>query len=147
MGYEYAVSACLCGKNVRYDGKSKVLSKWKELYDQGKVLLICPEVQGGLSIPREPSEMVGDKIMSRIGVDVTHNFTSGAQEALRMIQEHPSIHTIILKDNSPSCGLHYVYDGTFSGTKIEGMGVFARVAIEHGYKVYNEVEAEDIVIG
>ena len=140
MAYEYAVSACLCGRDVRYDGKSKMITKWKKLYEEGKVLLICPEVQGGLSIPREPSEIVGDKILNRVGVDVTSNFKEGSSKAMEMIRKYPTIHTIVLKEYSPSCGTHFIYDGTFSGTKIEGQGIFARMAIEAGYRVISDEE-------
>lgn len=140
MSYEYAVSACLCGKNVRYDGGSKSIGKWVELYNQGKVLLICPETLGGLPIPRNPSEQVGDKVIMNDGTDVTANFEIGAQKALSMIQEHPTIHTIVVKENSPSCGTHYVYDGTFSGKKIPGQGVFASMASKAGYNVISDEE-------
>lgn len=140
MSYEYAVSACLCGQNVRYDGGSKSVDKWMELYKQGKVLLICPETFGGLSTPRNPSEQIGDRVIMNNGLDVTSNFEMGAKKALAMIQEHPSIHTIVLKENSPSCGTHFVYDGTFSGKKIVGQGVFASMAKEAGYRVVSDEE-------
>lgn len=140
MSYEYAVSACLCGQKVRYDGGCKSIDKWVELYNQGKVLLICPETFGGLNTPRNPSEIVGNSVLMNNGVDVTSNFIEGSKKALSMIQEHPSIHTIVLKEYSPSCGTHYIYDGSFSGKKITGQGVFARMAIEAGYKVISDEE-------
>lgn len=140
--YEYAVSACLCGEKVRYDGGCKESLKWKELYEQGKVLLICPECLGGLPIPREPSEIVGNRVMSKGGRDVTSNFQEGARLAMEMIEKYPSIHTIVLKEDSPSCGTHFVYDGSFSGKKVPGMGVFANLALEKGYHIINEEENE-----
>lgn len=140
MSYEYAVSACLCGQNVRYDGGSKATTPWTELYEQGKVLLICPEVLGGLPIPRIPSERVGERVLSKEGEDVTSYFEEGARKALTLIQEHPTIHTIVLKEYSPSCGTHSIYDGTFSGKKVSGMGIFARLAQEAGYRVISDEE-------
>ena len=55
--YEYLVSACLCGEKVRYDGKTKTVDKIKKLVDEGKALPICPEVEGGLPVPRHPCEI------------------------------------------------------------------------------------------
>lgn len=140
MSYEYAVSACLCGQNVRYDGGSKTTAPWSELYEQGKVLLICPEVLGGLPIPRTSSERFGERVLSKEGEDVTSYFEEGAKKALAMIQKYPSIHTIVLKEYSPSCGTRFIYDGTFSGKKISGMGVFARLAQGAGYHVISDEE-------
>ena len=47
----------------------------------------------------------------------------------------------ILQPRSPSCGAKQVYDGTFSGRKIAGMGVFARLLAENGFRI---LEPEDL---
>ena len=139
---EYAISACLCGVNTRYDGGSKLHPKCKKLLDEGKAIIICPEVFGDLSVPRVPCEIVGDKVINRDGEDKTIEFTRGANVALTFIKQCPSIHTIIVKDGSPSCGVHTIYDGTFTGKKIEGQGIFTRQL--QGYRVLSEDELDNI---
>lgn len=142
---EYAISACLAGSNVRYDGDNKANAICRKLYEEGRAILICPEVMGGLLVPRNPSEIVGDKVMSNIGKDVTAEFQNGAELALQLISKYSTIHTIILKDGSPSCGLYEIYDGTFSGNKVKGKGVFAR-SITDKYKVISEEEVMKITL-
>ena len=51
----------------------------------------------------------------------------------------------ILKAKSPSCGKGLVYDGTFSGTKIKGMGVTASLLTKHGVKIYSENNIEELL--
>ncbi|MDD6021449.1 MAG: DUF523 domain-containing protein [Acutalibacteraceae bacterium] len=135
--YEYAVSACLCGKHCRYDGKTKCVPEIKKLYDEGKALLICPEVMGGMPTPRAPSEIVGQRVMSINGEDNTAYFRKGAEEALKLCLKY-GVKKAILKQNSPSCGSRQVYDGTFSGTLTDGMGVAAKLLSDHGIEVLGE---------
>lgn len=135
--YEYAVSACLCGVCCRYDGKTKCIPEIKELYDSGRALMICPEVMGGMPTPREPSEIVGQKVMSIDGRDNTEFFISGAQAALEICRKY-NVGKAILKQNSPSCGSKQVYDGSFSGKLIDGMGVTAKLLSANGITVIGE---------
>ena len=133
------VSACLAGVNCRYDGKNNANEKVVELVSSGKAMLVCPEQLGGLSTPRIPAEIVGDKIINKKGFDVTDNFIKGANEALRIAQL-VGCKTAILKESSPSCGFHKVYDGTFTGTKIEGKGVTAKLFSQNKIKILSENE-------
>ncbi|MBR3840885.1 MAG: DUF523 domain-containing protein [Erysipelotrichales bacterium] len=142
---EYAISACLCGSNVRYDGSNKVNETCKKLYDEGKAILICPEVMGGLLIPRNPSEIRDGKVYSSVGKDVTAEFHNGALLAINLIERYPTIHTIIVKESSPSCGLHEIYDGSFTGKKIQGNGVFIN-EIPSKYRVLTEHELTQITL-
>ncbi len=135
--YEYAVSACLCGVYCRYDGKTKYDPKIKELYDSGKALLICPEVMGGMPTPREPSEIVGQKVMSIDGKDNTVYFENGAKAALELCKKY-KVKKAVLKQNSPSCGSRQVYDGSFSGKLKDGMGVTAKLLSENGIEISAE---------
>ena len=131
-----AVSACLLGVNVKYSGGNNYTEKLKK-YTEGKIVLpICPEVLGGLPIPRDPSEIDKStgKIYSSKGKDVTENFIDGANKTLRMLK-HFNVKTVILKDRSPSCGVTGVYDGTFSNNVIEGMGVTAKLLKNEGIEV------------
>lgn len=135
--YEVAVSACLCGFHCRYDGKSKPDEKIKALYESGKALPVCPELEGGLDTPRTPCEIVNRRILSSDGEDRTEAYQLGSERVLEICRKH-SIKKAILKQNSPSCGTTHIYDGTFSGTLIEGMGVTARLLSENGIEVTGE---------
>ena len=148
------VSACLLGERVRYDGgdcrQSGLIAQWQS---EGRLIAICPEVAGGLSVPRPPAEMVlGDadfvlrgcgKICTEHGADVTDAFVDGAEKALAQCMRH-GIKIAILKEGSPSCGVSRVHDGAFSGIKIKGEGVTARLLRRHGVRVFSESEVERV---
>lgn len=135
--YEYAVSACLCGFPCRYDGKSKPDEKIRALYESGRALPVCPEQSGGLNTPRTPCEIKNGRIVSCDGEDRTEAYMRGSEKVLAICREH-SIKKAILKQNSPSCGTTHIYDGTFSGKLIPGMGVTARLLFENGIEVMGE---------
>ena len=107
-------------------------------------MLICPEVFGGLSTPRIPSEQKNEKVFDKNGNDVTYQFNSGANEALQILKKH-GITTVILKERSPSCGYKHIYDGSFTKKIIDGNGVFAKLAIENGFTIYTETDIETII--
>ncbi len=137
------VSACLLGERVRYDGREKgvqhpVLERWLA---EGRVVRVCPEVAGGLPVPRPPSEQLADgRVVTEAGVDVSDAFSRGAAEALRLVREH-GIEIAVLKEGSPSCGSGFVYDGTFSRTRIDGgEGLTAQVLRAHGVRVFSELQ-------
>lgn len=131
------VSACLCGVTCRYDGRDYTQEELAELCRQGMALPVCPEVEGGLGVPRSPCELRAGRVMTRDGVDVTENFHAGAAATLRIALEH-GIGLAILKERSPSCGSSLIYDGTFSSRVIKGSGVTAALLKGHGIKVVNE---------
>lgn len=139
--YEYLISACLCGRHCRYDGNEKQHEKSMALYAQGKAVLICPEVMGGMSTPRLPSEIIEGKVIAQDGSDVSEQFASGARQSV-LIAKSLNIKKAILKEGSPSCGVHQVYDGTFRGFKIPGMGVSAKALKEAGIAVMSDEETE-----
>jgi len=133
------VSACLYGECTKYDGTCNLLKhplflKWKNM---GELIPVCPEVMGGLPTPRPCSEIKDGKVVNTEGQDVTDNFNKGAQEALKIAREN-GITFAILKQGSPSCGCKKIYDGTFSGKKISGMGVTARLLTDNGIVVFDE---------
>ena len=133
------VSACLLGVCCRYDGESKPCEEVIALRDQFTMIPICPEVDGGLSTPRIPSERVGDKVMMKDGRDVTENYRSGAEAALERARLF-GCNVAILKARSPSCGSGRVYDGSFTGTLIDGDGVAAELLNKNGIKIFSEEE-------
>ena len=139
------VSECLYGgRIVRYDGGEKaetnpIFLKWKE---EGRLIPICPEVFGGLPTPRPDSQRVGEKVIACTGTDVTKEYTAGAEEALRLAKEH-DVAFAIMKQDSPSCGSKFIYDGTFTDTKIEGQGLAVEYLRNAGFKVFAEEDMEE----
>ena len=131
------VSACLLGVMCRYDGQSRPDEKVVGLLKNHVLVPVCPEQLGGLSTPRCPCEIQGDRVMSRDGDDQTAEYEKGAQEALRLCRLF-SCEAAVLKAKSPSCGLGCVYDGTFSGTLRPGDGVTAGLLKNSGVPVYTE---------
>lgn len=138
------VSACLYGQHVRYDdGDVPCLDerflKWKE---EGRLVPICPEVFGGLPIPRPDAQRVGDRVKTQAGNDVTEAFIKGAEEALRLARAH-DVAFAILKEDSPSCGSKFIYDGTFTDTKIPGQGLTTEYLRNAGFTVLSEEELDE----
>lgn len=135
--YEFAVSACLCGFPCRYDGKSKPDERIKALYEEGRALPVCPEKLGGLTTPRTPCEIINGRVISSDGEDRTNEYLLGSQKVLELCKKH-GIKKAILKQNSPSCGSTHIYDGTFSGTLIEGEGCLTALLRKNGIEVTGE---------
>ncbi|MDO4816689.1 MAG: DUF523 domain-containing protein [Bacillota bacterium] len=133
------ISSCLLGVNCRYDGGNNGLpcEKLKELKEKYELIPVCPECYGGLTTPRTPSERREGKVVSRLGEDVTEEFSRGAEAAL-YLAELFGAELAILKENSPSCGSGTIYDGSFSGKLTEGDGVTAELLKKHGITVIGE---------
>lgn len=137
------VSACLLGENCKYSGGSNynedVVHFLKKQADKLQAVFICPEVLGGLPIPRDPAEICGDFVMTRSGKDVTEAFEKGAGYTAEMAKES-GCRFALLKERSPSCGCGRIYDGTFTGTLTEGDGKTAARLKRMGIGVYGETE-------
>lgn len=143
-----AISACLIGENVRYNGSHKLDDALRQLIQEGKAVALCPEVLGGLTTPRPPAEIVGGdgfdvwsgraKVIATTGEDVTEAFKQGALETLELLEMYQCT-AMILKSKSPSCGTSEIYDGTFSGNLKSGEGVCAALLIRHGITIMNEL--------
>ena len=129
------VSACLLGLPCRFDGKSKEhdLSNIMPF----EIVPFCPECYGGLPIPRAPSEISGDRVVSSLGKDVTKQYRKGADSAVLLCQKL-GIRYALLKAKSPSCGCGKVYDGSFTGTLTDGDGITTRALKKCGVRVYCE---------
>lgn len=136
------VSACLLGINCRYDGKGKLVDTLKTLGKKHNLIPICPEIYGGMTTPREPSEKIKDKVISKSGKDVTDNFIRGAQETLKLAKLY-DCQLAILKERSPSCGYGKIYDGTFTGNIVDGNGITAELLVKNGIKVIGESKIDD----
>ena len=140
------VSKCLYGGEiVRYDAgdvseKDPRFIKWKE---EGRLIPVCPEVFGGLPTPRPDSQRIGEtKVMAQTGQDVTEEYTKGAEEALRRAKEN-DVAFCIMKQDSPSCGSKFIYDGTFTDTKVPGQGLAVEYLRNAGFKVFSEEDLDE----
>jgi uncharacterized protein YbbK (DUF523 family) len=141
------VSACLLGINCNYKGSSKPCQKLIEEFRSGDLYPICPEIMGGLSIPRPPAEIEYGtgldvlngqaRVVTADREDLTQQFVQGAYAVLSVAE---SLHAkeAILKARSPSCGCGKTYDGTFTDTVIDGDGVTVALLRQNGIKVISE---------
>ena len=134
------VSACLAGDDCKYNGGNNYNEKLAEYVKDNEVIKVCPEVLGGLPIPRKPGEIVGGIVRNEDGTSVDREYREGAEKALKIALKN-EVDVAILQSRSPSCGVKEIYDGTFSKTKIPGHGVFAGMLIENGIRV---LDIEDL---
>ena len=147
------VSRCLLGEPVRFDGAAKplahpLLRRWRE---EGRLVPGCPELLGGLAVPREPAEIIGGtgadvlagraRVRTESGADVTTAFIAGARAVQRLAEEQ-DCRFALLKENSPSCGVRRVHDGSFSGNMLAGAGVSAAMLEAAGIRVFSEHEVD-----
>lgn len=134
------VSACLLGENCKYNGGNNRNERVLRYVEGHEVIPVCPEMLGGLPCPRKPVEWVGERVLTRDGDDCTEAFRLGVQRAVDIIGDR-QIDLAILQSRSPTCGVKQIYDGTFSGTRIDGMGALARALKERGIPL---MDAEDV---
>ena len=134
------VSACLLGENCKYSGGNNRNETVLAFIKDKEVIPVCPEVDGGLPIPRVPVELVNGVAVNKEGVNVDREFHKGVEIALEKLAGE-DIELVILQPRSPSCGVKQIYDGTFTGTLKDGQGMLAGVLVEKGYKV---IEPDDI---
>lgn len=150
------ISACLLGQPVRYDGKGKPLAhpfieRWKE---EGRLVPLCPEMAGGMSVPRPPAEIEGGmngddvlaghaRVMEISGGDVTAAFIAGAECALNHARANHCAHALLI-DGSPSCGSLEVYNGSFTGIRHAGHGVTVALLRREGVEVYAPSQIEQL---
>ena len=133
------VSHCFLGEPCRYDGTGCLDRQVIELHGAGHELIpVCPELLGGLDVPRSPAEIQPDgRVTAQDGRDVTEAYRAGAERALAIAREHGCT-VAVLKARSPSCGSGEVYDGTFTHTLRSGWGVAARMLAKAGIEVMDE---------
>ena len=142
------VSACLLGAATRYDGKSKPSiseEKIKLLTERYHIIPVCPEIYGGLPTPRIPSERVGERVKMKDGRDVTENYMKGADETLALCRLF-GVKKALLKAKSPSCSKSGIYDGSFSGTLVEGVGVTSELLIKNGIEIFDENDIDALIM-
>ena len=137
------ISACLLGCRCRYDGASKVQPLAEALAQRHELVPVCPEQLGGLATPRPPAERQGDRVVTETGTDVTAQYRRGAEEALALCRML-GCEAAVLKERSPSCGCGQIYDGTFTGTLMDGDGVTAQLLAQQGIPIYGETQMEEL---
>ncbi|HHQ4052881.1 MULTISPECIES: DUF523 domain-containing protein [unclassified Citrobacter] len=150
------VSACLMGLKVRYNGSEKAqvtaqLARWQE---EQRLVIHCPEMAAGLPVPRPPAEIISAcgtdvmqgraRIIENTGRDVTEQYRLAAWLALRTALESGCT-AALLTDGSPTCGVEFIYDGSFSGQRKSGMGVAASLLSEHGIKVFSDTQVVELI--
>lgn len=150
------ISACLVGERVRYDGNivpcdHPLISKWRH---EERLIPICPEVVGGLSIPRPPAEIIGGDghdvlnyvatVETKTGEDVTRAFIAGADSALKRAWDMKCC-MAVLTERSPSCGRNRIYDGRFRGVRVPGMGVTAALLEQNGIPVFSQHDLDALM--
>ena len=147
------VSACLLGEKVRYNGAdaasaSAILEGWRA---EGRIVAFCPEVAGGLGVPRPAAEIRGQDggavldgtghVVTVAGEDVTPAFRRGAELAVEAALAQGA-RLAVLKEGSPSCGSGTIHDGSFTGGRKPGPGVTAALLERRGLRVFSELALE-----
>jgi uncharacterized protein YbbK (DUF523 family) len=137
----YLVSACLCGIPCRFNGKSAKEERVEELVRMQRAIPICPEVLGGLSVPRTGVDIVeGDgwdvlsgtaSVRSKTGEDLTPFLLRGAYASLEIAKKF-KIKEAWMKQRSPSCGCGQIKR---KGKPVTGDGVTAALFKREGIKV------------
>lgn len=133
------ISACLLGVECKYSGGSNTLPEEtiEKLRTRYRLIPVCPETAGGLPTPRDPSERLGERVVSCRGADVTAQFKKGAEAALTLARRYGCT-TALMKEHSPSCGSGLIYDGSFSGKLVKGDGCAAELLKAAGVSVVGE---------
>ena len=133
------ISACLLGVECKYSGGSNALPEEtiEKLRTRYRLIPVCPETAGGLPTPRDPSERLGERVVSCRGADVTAQYKKGAEAALTLARRYGCT-TALMKEHSPSCGSGLIYDGSFSGKLVKGDGCAAELLKAAGVSVVGE---------
>ena len=134
------VSACLLGQKCKYNGGDNYCESLMDFLKGHEVIPVCPEVAGGLPVPRPSCEIVDGIVMNKAGESADREFRTGAGLCLKKAIDE-RIDLAILQSRSPSCGVNQIYDGTFSGKLIEGRGIFADLLMQNGFRI---MDAADI---
>jgi uncharacterized protein YbbK (DUF523 family) len=145
------VSACLAGVACTHEAEPKTREWAVRLVAEGRAVLVCPEVAGGLPIPRPAAEIVSGsgedvvagraRVISEDGDDVTQQYMAGARKAADAARA-ANARLAVLKARSPSCGCGQIYDGTFRGELRAGDGVTAAMLKQEGIEVVSDEDVD-----
>ena len=132
------VSACIMGENCKYNGKNNKNSAAIHFLKDKEVISICPEVLAGMETPRPCAEIVNGRVVDENGNDaisIITDVTVGENGIYTILDK------VILQSRSPTCGVNQIYDGSFTGKLVSGMGLFAKALKQKGYHV---IDVEEI---
>ena len=133
------VSACLLGENCKYNGGNNLCAPIVEYLKNKEILPVCPEVLAGLGVPREPIELKGGVPYRIDGACLERELSDAILKIKKMI-EGKDIEYAVLKSRSPTCGVKQIYDGSFTHTLTDGMGILAKALSDMGIKVFDSEE-------
>ena len=136
------VSACLLGENCKYNGGNNLDPAVVEFCRGREVIPVCPEVLAGLGIPRITIEIQNGLVIRKDGLVVDGAIRDAVNQILEQLNDE-DIECAILKARSPTCGVHQIYDGTFTGTLVDGAGVLAQALLDAGYTVLDNEDLEE----
>lgn len=134
------VSACLLGENCKYSGGNNFNQRVLEFVRGHEVVPVCPELLGGMGVPRPPVEIVAGKVRRADGTSVDAEYRRGVEAALA-VARRAGVELAVLQSRSPTCGVNEIYDGTFSGTRVRGQGLFAEALSAAGIRI---IDAEEV---
>ena len=134
------VSACLIGKNCKYNGGNNYNQNVMDYIKGHEVVSVCPEIMAGLGAPRDSAELVEGIVKTKNGRDIDDEFRQGVTLAMEYVRKE-NIDLAVLQSRSPTCGVNQIYDGSFQGHLTQGKGIFAAALEEAGYRV---MDAEDL---
>ena len=148
------MSGCLNGRPIRLNSTNVSVESeiWDHWESEGRLVAFCPELAAGFPAPRAPAEILGStasavltgrgRVEEDNGTDVTDLFVSGARLAAQRALAEGCV-MAVLTDGSPSCGTTYIYDGSFDGGTVAGMGVTAQLLEDQGLRVFSEDQIDE----
>ena len=133
------VSACLLGENCKYNGGNNYSERIAALLNGKEILPVCPEALAGLGVPREPIELKCG-VPYRVDGKCLSDELFGAIEKIKEMIKGNDVEYAVLKSRSPTCGVKQIYDGSFTHTLVDGMGILAKALSDMGIRV---IDSED----
>ena len=144
MAKTILVSACLLGENCKYNGGNNLCPAVVRFLEKCRVegdtvVPVCPELLSGVGVPRPPVEIVNGTIQTADGKDLDAAYRMGVEKAMEIARK-TGASMAVLQSRSPTCGVHEVYDGTFTHTRIKGLGLFAAALADAGITLIDREE-------
>ena len=101
------VSACLLGKNCKYNGGNNRNQKVLDLLRGHEIVAVCPEVEAGLGTPRTPVEIVNGHVQTGDGISVDAQLRSAVDRILEQLRAL-DVDCAVLQSRSPTCGVNQI---------------------------------------
>ena len=140
MSKKVVVSACLMGRNCKYNGGNNYNEQLIERLKGREIIEVCPEVAAGMPVPRPAVEILNGRIVRADGTDWDRVYRKGVDVVLKQL-EGEDIEYAVLQSRSPTCGVKEIYDGSFSKKRIKGQGILAEALAKQGILL---IDVEDL---